>query len=414
MSIARVLPARRMSMFSSIENGKPSDRAKSFPVPSGRIPMRGLCRVRATPLTTSFSVPSPPAATMYCRPARAACRLHFSASPLLFVIDTALGRNRFSSAKIRGASATDPAVGLKIMYGFTVEQRTQHNDCRSSNAPRNIPLFVSRIFATFVFSIMPEDTDQMTPHSDPRTGYRISDGPVVRLARSDPRLPNDLPEVVELPRVYGAPLLFAIARDPRTLFAYWNVDWSSVFENTAPVDRQVHLRVYRSDGGEETSTAVEPMVGNSYLTVSEPRESYRVEIGYYHPAAVWNSVATSDDVKMPPERAAENVDVDVATIPFHLSFQRLIDLFRVSNTDALSEIISRLQKRAVTDEDRALLTPEEWEILRAMNLSIDEMGAARRAFLDRESGAALRRRAEALLGFGASSSSRGFGGSSWS
>jgi hypothetical protein len=68
----------------------------------------------------------------------------------------------------------------------------------------------------------------------------------------------------------------------------------------------------------------------------------------------------------------------------------------------------------VTDEDRALLTPEEWEVLRAMNLSIDEMGAARRAFLDRGDGAALRRRAEALLGFGASSPSGGFGGSSWS
>src|SRR5206468_2369035 len=148
---------------------------------------------------------------------------------------------------------------------------------------------------------MPEPTDKETATSKTRSGYRISNGPVVRFARSDRKLPNDLPEVVELPRVYGAPLLFAIARDPRTLFADWN------------------------------------------------------------------SVATSDDVKMPPERAAENVDVDVATIPFHLSFQRLIDLFRVSNTDALSEIISRLQKRAVTDEDRALLTPEEWEILRAMN-----------------------------------------------
>jgi hypothetical protein len=223
-----------------------------------------------------------------------------------------------------------------------------------------------------------------------------------------------LPEVVELPRVYGAPLLFAIARDPRTLFTYWNIDWASIFENTAPVDRQVHLRAYRSDGSEETVTAVEPMVGNSYLTVSEPRESYRVEIGYYHPAAVWNSVATSDEVKMPPERVAENADVDVATIPFHLSFQRLIDLFRASNTNALSEIISRLQKRAVTDEDRALLTPEEWEVLQAMTLSIEEIGAERRAFLKQGNGAALRQRAEALLGFGESSTSRGFGGSSWS
>jgi hypothetical protein len=92
----------------------------------------------------------------------------------------------------------------------------------------------------------------------------------------------------------------------------------------------------------------------------------------------------------------------------------LIDTFRASNGNALSEIVSRLQKRAVSDEERAMLSPEEWEILRAMNLSVDEIDAARREFLKRGNGTALRRRAEALLGFGASSSSRGFGGSSWS
>jgi hypothetical protein len=294
------------------------------------------------------------------------------------------------------------------------QRSNQQIDCRCSGAPRNILLFVPLIFATFVFSIMPEDTDQTTPHSDPRTGYRISNGPVVRFARSDPKLPNDLPEVIELPRIYGAPLLFAIARDPHTLFAYWIIDWSSIFENTAPVDRQVHLRVYRNDGSEETSEAVEPMAGNCYLTVSEPREKYRLEIGYYRPEGVWNSVTKSDPITMPPESVAQSVDVDVATIPFHLSFQGLIDTFRASNGNALSEIVSRLQKRAVSDEERALLSPEEWEILRAMNLSIGDIDVARRAFLKRGNGAALRWRAEALLGFGASSPSRDFGSSSWS
>jgi len=262
---------------------------------------------------------------------------------------------------------------------------------------------------------MPEETDpQATPHSDPRTGYRISNGPVVRLARSDPKLPNDLPEVVELPRVYGEPLLFAIARDPQTVFAYWIIDWSSIFENTAPVDRQVHLRVYRNDGTEESTEAVEPMAGNCYLKVSGPGANYRIEIGYYQPEDVWNLVAKSEVVSVPPESVAQSVDVDVVTIPFHLSFQRLIDTFRESNGNALSEIVSRLQKRAVSDEERALLSPEEWEVLRAMDLSIDDIDAARRAFLKRGNRTALRRRAEALLGFGASSPSRGFGGSSWS
>jgi hypothetical protein len=253
---------------------------------------------------------------------------------------------------------------------------------------------------------------EVNTQPEQRGEYRISNGPIVRFARSDPKLPDDLPEV-ELPRVYGAPLLFAVARDPRTLFVYWNVDWSSVFEDAAPVDRQVHLRLRRSDGSEETPVAVEPMAGNYYLTVSDPRETYRIEIGYYQPAAIWNSVALSDEVKMPPERVAENVDVDLATIPFHLSFQRLIDSFRASSGGGITEIVSRLQRRAVTEEERALLTPEEWEILRAMNLSIDEIGAARQAFFSKNA-KALRRRAETLLGFGGSSPSGSFSESSWS
>jgi len=245
-------------------------------------------------------------------------------------------------------------------------------------------------------------------------GYRVCNGPVVRLARSESKVPSEFSDAIELPRVYGAPLLLAVARDPRTLFVYWNVDWSSIFENTAPVDRQVHLRVYRADGGEEKTEAVEPMAGNCYLTISEPRENYRVELGYYQPENVWNSVMTSESVTMPAERVVENDEVDVATIPFHLSFQRLIDLSRASNRSALSEIISRLQQRAVSDEDRALLTDEDWEILRAMNLPVEKLDAARRAFRSRQNGSALRRRAEALLGIGASSPARGFSESSWS
>ena len=245
-------------------------------------------------------------------------------------------------------------------------------------------------------------------------GYRICNGPVVRLARSDPTLPGDLSDVIELPRVYGEPLVFAVSRDPKTIFVYWMIDWSTIFENSAPVDRQVHLRVQRGDGSEENTVAVEPMAGSCTLTVSEPRETYRVEIGYYQPKSVWNSVAISELVKMPPEAIAEQTDVDLVTIPFHLSFQRLIDLFRASNANALTEMVSRLQNRAVSEEDRALLNSEDWEVLRAMDLSLEEMGAARRAFANRANGAALRRRAEALLGFGATSPSRPFCESSWS
>jgi hypothetical protein len=97
-----------------------------------------------------------------------------------------------------------------------------------------------------------------------------------------------------------------------------------------------------------------------------------------------------------------------------LSFQRLIDLSRTSNKNALSEIVSRLQQRAVSDEERALLSDEDWEVLRAMNLPVEKLEAARQAFDKRQNGAALKRRAEVLLGFGPSSTSRVGSVSSWS
>jgi hypothetical protein len=249
---------------------------------------------------------------------------------------------------------------------------------------------------------------QPSGKSEIANGFSISNGPIIRPIVQAER------EASEVPRVQGAPILFAIARDPSTIFTYWSVDWPTVFAERVPVDRQVHLRVYRADGVEEKSVAVEPMAGDCYVTLSQPRGAYRVEIGYYQPADVWNSVATSDEVRVPPDSVAENADIDLATIPFHLSFQRLLDLFRARGGDALADIISRFQKRALTDKERERLTPEEREILCAMDLSLLEIAAARQAFLDRADDKTFRKRTEAILGFRSIGWSRGSGGSSWS
>jgi hypothetical protein len=102
--------------------------------------------------------------------------------------------------------------------------------------------------------------DQLQPADSSMgpNGFRISTGPVVPNGDGDHGLGLELGE---LPRVYGEPLLFAIARDPHTLFVYWNVDWSHVFAAGEPIDRQVYLRVQRSDGSSESQLPVEPMLG---------------------------------------------------------------------------------------------------------------------------------------------------------
>lgn len=241
-------------------------------------------------------------------------------------------------------------------------------------------------------------------------GFSISNGPIVRRRPGTHGVPS---EFGELPPLYGAPLLFAIARDPHTLFTYWNVDWSSAFASGEPVGREVYLRVKKPDGSDETESVIEPMLGSYYAPVAQARADYRVELGYYDQSGGWRSIANSEAVTMPPEAASENLEVDLATVPFHLSFQRLIDLFRASNGDALAEIISRLQSRALTAEERALLTPEELEVFRAMNISVDDMEKARRDFAERKNEPLLRKRTEAILGFGATSPAHPFGDSSW-
>jgi hypothetical protein len=249
--------------------------------------------------------------------------------------------------------------------------------------------------------------------SDDNSGFRISGGPVV-----SNRMAAPVPEYGQLPASYGAPIFFAIARDPQTIFTYWNIDWSHAFGPREPVDRRVYLRLKRRDGSDEIEEPIEPMLGTHFVSVSQPSGAYQVELGFYHPAQVWNSIATSDQVKMPAQAASENLDVDVATVPFHLSFQRMIDLFRANHGDAVASLLSRLQDRAgATADAGSALSAEEREILHAMDISLSDLQGGRRGFGGRALEDLLRKRAEAMLGFGGTSPAGGGGGpggSSWS
>jgi hypothetical protein len=211
---------------------------------------------------------------------------------------------------------------------------------------------------------------------------------------------------LEPPRFHGPPRLLAIARDPWTIFAYWNVNWPSIFKNAVPIDRQVHLRVLCTDDLPEKEAAVEPMAGMHYVTMSQRHRACRIEIGYYQPADIWHSVAMSNEVMIPTAETSEAEHVDLATIPFHLRFQQLVDLFGPADHDTLATVISRFQAGAVSSGHEKL-SSEERKILQRTGVALSELADARRAFnqIDREK---LERRAEAVLGLGATSPSGAF------
>lgn len=226
--------------------------------------------------------------------------------------------------------------------------------------------------------------------------------------------------VDELPRSYeSAPLVVVLARDPRTLFAYWDVDWAGVFGEATPRERPICLRVINNDGTEESSITVEPLAGSAYVEVARADAGYRCELGYRGNDGEWTVVATSEPAITPRDSVVESSEFDLVTVPLHLNFQRLLDMFRGSRYDghALSESISRLQTAVETN------APETAEI--AANPVIQE--AVRWLFSEPEvrarnefreaataaaSGRIAPRKLERILGFGATSPAGDLGGGS--
>jgi hypothetical protein len=229
---------------------------------------------------------------------------------------------------------------------------------------------------------------------------------VAKAGTSDEQLPADGEQ----------PLLVAVARDPQTLFAYWNVDWTAAFRFAPPSTREVYLRVLRGDGSEEQTISIEPLAGGSYVKVAEAAANYRLELGYFIEPNEWRSVAESDSVLTPANSIAEMGEYQLVTVPMHLEFQQMVEMFRGARFDgaALNNALADLQKRAVSKPDQVL--PNEQRVLEQMNwLSIKEDVAEQRATLESAEVAApqvLQHWWDRILGIADSSLTTGFGGGS--
>ena len=107
---------------------------------------------------------------------------------------------------------------------------------------------------------MANDVADLTDEAEGGAEFVLSSQPIVTSEARSRKAGalRDYENLGELPRSYGGAFLFAIARDPQTLFAYWDIDWAAVFGDAPPADRKVHLRVLWHEGIEESTAAVEP------------------------------------------------------------------------------------------------------------------------------------------------------------
>jgi phage protein D len=201
-------------------------------------------------------------------------------------------------------------------------------------------------------------------------------------------------------------------RDPHSLFAYWDIDWREVFPEERPQERKVRLRVLDEAGAEVRVLEIEAMAGTCYVEVPEGGASYSGEIGYVGAEGEWVPVAEAEPVITPPDELTDGDATDFATVPFHLSFQRMIDLLRVTKHEhgSLTELLGTLREQAAAPQENSVLTPEQREFARVL-----EQASVSTAIAAEEASRPdlwVQQKLQRVLGFGATSPAEGFGGSS--
>ena len=144
-----------------------------------------------------------------------------------------------------------------------------------------------------------------------------------------------------LPTGYGE--MFLIARDPHWLFTYWDFDYAKF-----PTPRKLFIEVYRNNELEST-VEINEIARNWYIPVQSAGSDYTVVFGYRDANGIWTEVGKAGPTQTPPESISPNWDTQFATVPFHLSFNFLLDVVSAARSEGqpLTETLARLQQAAI-------------------------------------------------------------------
>jgi hypothetical protein len=204
----------------------------------------------------------------------------------------------------------------------------------------------------------------------------------------------DIDNLGDLPRSYGAESIFVIAQEPHWLFCYWD------YQLTEGIEGAVFLRHGREGAEHPEAEVPVPAETNSwYLSVRDSGADYYVELGHYN-GGHWKTLTRSGPVLTPRDTLAGFGEPVFANMPFHATFQQLVEKLRgeMREGESLAEALSRLQGRG--------------------DLPIGQLSPAQRSELDRlldsELGSLTSGELSRYLGSpGASLFSGGFAPASW-
>jgi hypothetical protein len=192
----------------------------------------------------------------------------------------------------------------------------------------------------FIVVIVNEEISDTTAASG--NGFSISNQPLWGTTPA-----NSPRDEASSARARSRDLLYVIARDPQSLFLYWDLNWTRLFAQAALSPRQVHLRIFRGNGSIEGTQEINPFRGHCYAEVAGAGAEYYCELGCFDGIA-WTGLVRSGTTVTPEASMSDDLSGEFASLPIHLSFQKLVDILGTTDLDQadLARSVAELQENA--------------------------------------------------------------------
>lgn len=154
-------------------------------------------------------------------------------------------------------------------------------------------------------------------------------------AHIEPSLPIE--ETKELPETYGETKIVALIRDPEWVFLYWDISEKTRNEYNIPKNKHhktMAVRIYDVTGinfdGKNAISWYDIRVNDYsiswYLRLPEPGRSYIIDLGVYSNEGIFQTIARSNSITMPPADISTHTDEEW----MHITEETFMELFRLS------------------------------------------------------------------------------------
>lgn len=153
----------------------------------------------------------------------------------------------------------------------------------------------------------------------------------------------------ELPEAYGTKRLLLTAREPRWLWASWDLTREQLKRyNGLSAHGHLILRIYKDVVADPPCVEqhVHPDSRSWYVNVPEGGAKYLARIGYQpRRGAEWVSISTSAATVTPPDAMSSDLSVWFETLPSDVQFEKLVGVVRkaVAQSVPLMEAIQQLR-----------------------------------------------------------------------